>query len=152
MSKNKKKKKRRGIPLPDPAAYNPAYPGAKAAVKASLRTFNWRLALLMLAVFAVLCTVYFVLLRFYVFWASPVLYTAAAVLFLTFFFVNRGFSREVVSREMLPTDWSEERKERYIAEDAARKTFARNIMIIAVPVFGVVMADMVILFILPVLS
>ncbi len=149
---SKKKKKKRNLVLPSPEAYNPAYADAKAGIKASLRAFNLRLALLMLAIFAVLCTVYFVLIGFHVIWASPVLYTLAAVLFLTFFFVNRGFSREVVSREILPADWTEERKDRFIEDDIIRKNFARKIMIVLVPVFGVVMIDTVILFILPVIA
>ncbi len=148
---SKKKKKKRKLVLPSPEAYNPAYAGAKAGVKASLAAFNWKLAGIMLAIFTALCIAYFVLIGLHVFWASPVLYTLAAVLFLTFFFVNRGFSREVVSREMLPADWSEERKDRFVEDDAIRKNFAKKIMIVLVPVFGVVMIDMVILFILPVI-
>ncbi len=152
MSKKKPKKKKRIPVLPSPDTYNPGFSAAAAELKESAKRFKWKLAGIMLAIFAVLCTVYFVLLRLYVFWASPVLYTVAAVLFLAFFFVNRGFSRETPPRDALPDTWSEQQKDKYLENDFVRKTFAKNIMVVLVPVFGVVMVDMVILFVLPVFT
>ena len=144
MSKKIPKKKKR-YSAATPEEYN----AAKAEVKGALKQFNWRLAGEMLAIFAVLCIVYYLLLQNRVYWASPVLYTAAAVLFLVFFFVNRGFSRDVVPRESLPDDWTEERKTQYIEEDRTRKEFARKIMVVMVPVLLVVAVDMLSLFVLP---
>lgn len=146
MSKTKKKKKKSHIASPE------EYANAKAALADSAKHFNGRLALLMLGIFAVLALIYYVLLAVHVFWVTPVLYTVAATLFLVFFFVNRGFSREPVSREILSPTWSEERKDAFVADDIRRKAAARKIMIVMTPVLFLVLIDMVILFFLPVLN
>lgn len=122
---------------------------AKDAVREQMKTFRWRLALLMLCIFLVLTVVYYILLSRFVFWVTPVLYTAAAVLFLTFFFVNRGFSREPVSADVLPENWSEERKQKFVEDDIERKAFARKIMVVMVPVLLLVAVDILILTVLP---
>ena len=146
MSKTKKKKKKHHIASPE------EYANAKSALKDRARQFNGRLALLMLGIFVVLALVYYILLAMHVFWATPVLYTLAATLFLVFFFVNGGFSREPVSREILSDTWSEEKKDAFIEDDIKRKAIGRKIMIIMTPVLLLVLVDMVILFLLPILS
>ena len=146
MSKTKKKKKKHHIASPE------EYANAKSALKDRARQFNGRLALLMLGIFAVLALVYYILLAMHVFWATPVLYTLAATLFIVFFFVNGGFSRESVSREILSDTWSEEKKDAFIEDDIKRKAIGRKIMIIMTPVLLLVLVDMVILFLLPLLS
>ena len=146
MSKTKKKKKKHHIASPE------EYANAKSALKDRVRQFNGRLALLMLGIFAVLALVYYILLAMHVFWSTPVLYTLAATLFIVFFFVNGGFSREPVSREILSNTWSEEKKDAFIEDDIKRKAIGRKIMIIMTPVLLLVLVDMVILFLLPILS
>lgn len=146
MSKTKKKKKKHHIASPE------EYANAKSALKDRAKQFNGRLALLMLGIFAVLALVYYILLAMHVFWATPVLYTLAATLFLVFFFVNGGFSREPVSREILSDTWSEEKKDAFIEDDIKRKAIGRKIMIIMTPVLLLVLVDMVILFLLPILT
>ena len=143
MSKTKKKKKRYT------AASHEEYTAARDAVKAGAAAFNFRLALLMLGIFAALAIVYYVLLSMHIWWASPVLYTLAAVLFMTFFFVNGGFSREVVKREMLSDTWSEDRCDAFIENDRRRKALGRKLMVVMTPVLLLVIADMLILFVLP---
>ena len=146
MSKTKKKKKKHHIASPE------EYANAKSALKDRAKQFNGRLALLMLGIFVVLALVYYILLAMHVFWATPVLYTLAATLFIVFFFVNGGFSREPVSREILSDTWSEEKKDAFIEDDIKRKAIGRKIMIIMTPVLLLVLVDMVILFLLPLLS
>ena len=146
MSKTKRKKKKRYIASPD------EYNAAKSALRDRAGKFNGKLALLMLGIFAVLALVYYILLQLHVFWCTPVLYTVAATLFLVFFFVNGGFSREPVSREMLSDSWTEERKDAFIENDIRRKAFARKIMIVMTPVLLLVLVDMVGLFILPLIK
>ena len=80
------------------------------------------------------------------------LYTIAATLFLVFFFVNGGFSREPVSREILSDTWSDAQKDAFIENDIKRKAIGRKLMVIMTPVLLLVLVDMVILFILPVLT
>ena len=144
MSKTKKKKHH--IASPE------EYANAKSALKDRAKQFNGRLALLMLGIFVVLALIYYILLAMHVFWATPVLYTLAATLFIVFFFVNGGFSREPVSREILSDTWSEEKKDAFIEDDIKRKAIGRKIMIIMTPVLILVLVDMVILFLLPLLS
>ena len=146
MSKTKKKKKKHHIASPE------EYANAKSALKDRAKQFNGRLALLMLGIFVVLALVHYILLAMHVFWATPVLYTLAATLFVVFFFVNGGFSREPVSREILSDTWSEEKKDAFIEDDIKRKAIGRKIMIIMTPVLLLVLVDMVILFLLPLLS
>ena len=146
MSKSKKKKKKNHIASPED------YANAKTALKNSVRQFNGKLALLMLGIFAVLALLYYILLAMQILWATPVLYTAAATLFIVFFFVNGGFSREPVSREILSDTWSDARKDAFIENDIKRKAIGRKLMIVMTPVLMLVLVDMVILFILPLLN
>ena len=144
MSKTKSKKKKRYS-----AASQEEYNTAKAELKKSLKRFRWRLALLMLAGFILLSAVYYILLALHVLWATPVLYTTAAVLFILFFIINRGFSRETVLRETLPDAWNEEQKDTFMEKEEIRKAFARKLMIVLVPVLLLVALDMLILIVLP---
>ena len=114
MSKTKKKKKKHHIASPE------EYASAKSALKDRAKQFNGKLALLMLGIFAVLALTYYILLAMQVFWATPVLYTVAATLFIVFFFVNGGFSREPVSREILSDAWSDAKKDAFIENDIKR--------------------------------
>ena len=146
MSKSKKKKKKNRIASPE------EYANAKAALRDRARSFNTRLALIMLGIFAGLALLYYLLLAMQVLWATPVLYTVAASLFMVFFFVNGGFSREPVSREILSDTMTEAQKDAFIENDIKRKAIGRKIMIVMTPVLLLVLVDMVILFILPLLT
>ena len=146
MSKTKKKKKKRYIASPE------EYNAAKNALRDRAGRFNGRLALLMLGIFAALALVYYILLAMQVLWVTPVLYTLAASLFIVFFFINGGFSREPVSREMLSDTMTDAQKDAFIENDIRRKATARKIMIVMTPVLLLVMVDMFLLFILPVLK
>ena len=146
MSKTKKKKKKKYIASPE------EYNTAKQSLREAAGRFNGKLALIMLGIFAALAILYYVLLAMHVFWITPVLYTVAATLFLVFFFVNRGFSREPVSREILADTMTEEEKDAFIENDIRRKALGRKIMIVMTPVLLLVLVDMVILFFLPMLQ
>lgn len=146
MSKTKKKKKKSHIASPE------EYASAKAALRDRAKQFNGKLAILMLGIFAVLALIYYILLAMHVLWATPVLYTVAATLFIVFFFVNGGFSREPVSREILSDTWSDAKKDEFIENDIRRKALGRKLMIAMTPVLLLVLVDMVILFILPLLQ
>ena len=142
----KKKRRKKKTYTYDELAY------AKADLKASLHRFNYKLALLLAAIFVVLAVIYYILIAMCVVWAMPVLYTSAAVLFSAFFIINRGFSREPVSREMLPDDWTDEKKDAFIADDTERKALARKLMIPLVPVLLLVGIDILIVMVLPTLT
>ena len=111
-----------------------------------------KLALLMLGIFLGVGVLYFYLVSRCVLWVSPVLYTLAAVLFLVFFFVNRGFSRDPLTPEQLPADWPQQKKEEFCADDAQRKEAAKKIMIVMVPILLIVAVDMLYMLIEPLLA
>ena len=100
-------------------------------------------ACVMILIFLFTGILYYVLISLRVIWVTPALYILAAVLFLTFFFVNRGFSARPPERDSLPPDWSEERKDSFLAEEEKRKRIARPIMIVMVPILLLVAADMI---------
>ena len=76
--------------------------------------------LLLVAITAVLVFVYRFFMDMpvfaYVFWGYI---SAATVLALVYVIYNRGFSRKGVTKDMLPDDWSDDKKESFI-EDGKR--------------------------------
>ncbi|MBO4797167.1 MAG: hypothetical protein J5494_00090 [Candidatus Methanomethylophilaceae archaeon] len=96
----------------------------------------------MILIFLVIGLLYYALVSMQVVWVTPALYILAAVLFLVFFFVNRGFSSRLPEREQLPEGWSEEQKDLFLEEEGRRKRIARPIMVVLVPVLLLVAADM----------
>ncbi|MBO4228998.1 MAG: hypothetical protein J5938_01430 [Clostridia bacterium] len=101
-----------------------------------------RTAAVMILIFLVIGLLYYALVSMQVVWVTPALYILAAVLFLVFFFVNRGFSSRLPEREQLPEGWSEEQKDLFLEEEGRRKRIARPIMVVLVPVLLLVAADM----------
>lgn len=72
-----------------------------------------------------------------------------AVFVLTYLIYNRGFSRKRVTRDMLPDDWSEEKKEDFIA-DGKRRLHASRWMIVVILAFMFTFAvDLLELFVFP---
>ena len=108
-----------------------------------------RLILLLLVTVAV-ALFYRVMMNFYYFEivliAYMVLFTALIVAYLIY---NRGFTRRGVTREMLPADWSEEKKTEFL-EDRDRRLLRSRWMIIPMFAFVVTFAmDAIELFVLP---
>ena len=101
-----------------------------------------RTAAVMILIFLVIGLLYYALVSMQVVWVTPALYILAAVLFLVFFFVNRGFSSRLPEQEQLPEGWSEEQKDLFLEEEGRRKRIARPIMVVLVPVLLLVAADM----------
>ena len=106
------------------------------------RSRGIRTAAAMILIFLVIGLLYYALVSMQVGWVTPALYILAAVLFLVFFFVNRGFSSRLPEREQLPEEWSEEQKDLFLEEEGRRKRIARPIMVVLVPVLLLVAADM----------
>ena len=106
------------------------------------RSRGIRTAAAMILIFLVIGLLYYALVSMQVVWVTPALYILAAVLFLVFFFVNRGFSSRLPEREQLPEEWSEEQKDLFLEEEGRRKRIARPIMVVLVPVLLLVAADM----------
>ncbi len=144
MSAKRKKRKPHMYSAEESAA-------AKNALREKAHHFNFRLAGILIGIFIAISITYYSLLHFHVIWATPVLYIFASVLFLTFFFVNRGFSNKPVEYSILPNTWTEERKAAFLADDRKRKIFAKKLMILMVPTLLLVGIDILLLLILPLL-
>lgn len=95
-----------------------------------------------LTVNTVLCTaVYFVLnaLAFWpIFWIYAVLLTGSVLAYLI---CNRGFSRQGVTAEMLPVDWTEERKQQFLRERDDRLQRSKWILTVVIPLLVAFFAD-----------
>ena len=63
---------------------------------------------------------------------------------------NRGFVRRGVTVDMLPNDWSHEKKEEYIADGVRRMKQSRWLLIVAFALFATLAFDMIELYALPV--
>ena len=73
----------------------------------------------------------------------PIYYFGTAALFLAFFFINRGFSRETPLPDQLPQACDEEKKRAYMESDVRRKRLARKLMIILIPFLLTIGIDIV---------
>ena len=110
------------------------------------KPFNWRLLLALVgntALFFILYETgnYF---EFYpTFWICFVL---ALGFSLAYFIYNRGMSRNNVTPEMLPQDWSAEKKCEFFADRDRRKKKSRWMLTVIIPLFFVLAFDMVRLF------
>ena len=67
--------------------------------------------------------------EFYIVFGIYAFITAASV--IGYVIYNRGFSRSGVTREMLPPDWSEEKKTEFIEDAKKRSERSRWLLVIA---------------------
>lgn len=65
---------------------------------------------------------------------------------LAYFIYNRGMSRNKITPEMLPSDWSAVQKCEFIADGERRKKKSKWMLTIIIPLFFVLAFDMVRLF------
>lgn len=62
---------------------------------------------------------------------------------------NRGFSRRGVTEDMLPADWSDEKKKGFIEDGARRMKRSRWLLIVAFAILATFAVDMIELYVLP---
>ena len=70
-----------------------------------------------------------------------------AVLIITYLAYNRGFVNKDVTVEMLPPDWSEEKKQAFVAAEKSRAEKSRWMMIVIIPFLVVFMCEALYLFV-----
>ena len=75
-----------------------------------------------------------------------------ALSLLGYVIYNRGFSRRGVTVEMLPTDWSDEQKEDFVADAARRMARSRWLLIVVFAFFFTFAFELVELYVIPTLS
>lgn len=77
-------------------------------------------------------------------------YMAAWVIsFMAYWMYNRGFSRKDVTPEMLPKEWSDERKQQFIDDGIRRMQKSRWLLYIIIPLCFVFMAEIIMTYIWP---
>lgn len=98
----------------------------KAAKKALVK-----IAVLIVVTVAVLVIYRFFMQRpeFYIVFGIYAVITAASV--IGYVIYNRGFSRNGITREMLPLEWSEEEKTKFIEDAKKRSERSRWLLIVA---------------------
>ena len=139
MAKRKKKNDHRG------AGHTPA---PKPLHKAAL----WRLLALVGTTVAAV-TVYRFLMNTPYFYPTLIAYLAlGTVSSLGYVIYNRGFSRRGVTEEMLPADWSDEKKKGFIEDGERRMKRSRWLLIVAFAIFATLAIDLFELYVIPTFS
>ena len=70
-----------------------------------------------------------------------------AVTFIAYLVYNRGFVNKNVTVEMLPADWSEEKKQSFLADEKARAQKSRWMLTVIIPFIVVFMCEALYLFV-----
>lgn len=70
-----------------------------------------------------------------------------AVLIITYLAYNRGFVNKDVTVEMLPADWSEEKKQAFVAAEKTRAEKSRWMLTVIIPFVVVFMCEALYLFV-----
>jgi hypothetical protein len=102
---------------------------------------------------AVIFIIYRILLNNFRFDAVLTVYMALTTALLVVYLVyNRGFSRKGVTEEMLPPEWSEEKKRDFV--DSAKQRFNRSrwLLLIIASLFLVFVIDAIDIIILPIIK
>ncbi len=76
-----------------------------------------------------------------------VYFVAFAVLLITYLAYNRGFVNRDVTVDMLPADWSEERKQAFVEANRRRAEKSRWMVTLIIPFVVVFMAETLYLFV-----
>ena len=82
----------------------------------------------------------------YVMWGYMI---ALAVLVLVYILYNRGFSRKGITVDMLPDEWSEERKTEFVLSAKKRMDRSRWMLMLAMGFLVTFMFDAIELFVFP---
>ncbi len=98
--------------------------------------------LLLLTSLVVIFSIYQIAIYFYVEWILHVYCIAAGILAILYIAINRGMLT-VPDREVLPDDWSKEKKDTFIAEQAVRRKKSSVLLYILIPIILTVVYDMI---------
>ncbi len=111
-------------------------------------------SLLVLLAIVIISTVivygtYRVLLNYFYFGVLVAYMVIGAVFIFAYLIYNRGFSRKGVTRDMLPSEWSEEEKDEFINSGKERLKKSRWMLVIILAFVFTFFIDMVELYLLP---
>ncbi|MBQ9162689.1 MAG: hypothetical protein IJX74_05375 [Clostridia bacterium] len=106
-----------------------------------------RNAVIILVLTAALAVIYYGSMTFnfgiYVMWAYMIIFAALLISFLAY---NRGFVNKGVTVDMLPPDWSEEKKADFINKTAEREKRSKWMLILIIPFAFVFIFEAIYLF------
>ena len=85
----------------------------------------------------------------YVMWGYMIILT---VFVLVYIFYNRAFSRNGVTVEMLPNEWSDEKKNEFIASGERRKQKSKWMLMVIIAFLVTFLVDAIELFVIPMVS
>lgn len=102
---------------------------------------------------AVMFTLYRILLNNFRFDAVLTIYMGVTTALLVAYLVyNRGFSRRAITEEMLPPEWSDEKKCEFIDSAKARFHRSRWLLVVLSALFLVFVIDAIDIIILPIIK
>lgn len=104
--------------------------------------------LLLVLNFAILFTVYQILLALHPLIGTILYIIAAAALAIAYYIVNRGFGTPVTDDDALPASWSPVEKCAYVEDAKARHARAKKILLWFFPVILTLLFDVTYLFLL----
>ncbi|MBR6682421.1 MAG: hypothetical protein IKL40_05510 [Clostridia bacterium] len=118
------------------------------------KKFNWRLLWMLVLCFAVVFGIYQLMLKLAVWLNEPVIqeitlsvYSGAlTVLLVIFIIMNKGISKDIPTKEVLPDEWDDEKKESFIESYVTGKQKARKLLLIIIPLIVTILIDMIYLF------
>ena len=95
-------------------------------------------------------TVYRLLMQGPYFRVALIVYMAlGGIATVGYLLYNRGFSRRGVTADMLPSDWSDEKKADFIEDGVRRMKKSRWVLILAFAIFATLALDIVELYMIP---
>lgn len=112
----------------------------------SKKPFNIKLLILLIVNTIIVFTLYCVGNHFEFYPTFWICFGLAIVLSLAYFIYNRGMTRNHVSADMLPSDWSEEEKTAYITDAETRKKKSKWLLTLIIPLIFTLVFDFVNLF------
>ncbi len=118
------------------------------------KKFNWKLALKLSVYFVIIFSVYQLALKAAVWLNEPIIQeitmivysSALTVVAVIFIILNKGVSRDIPTKEVLPQDWDDEKKEIFIDKYIRSKEKAKKLLLVLIPLILTLMIDMVYLF------
>lgn len=128
-------------------------PQNRPSLKESFRRFNIRLALTLSALIILFLAVFILLKNLDLYVVAVLLYsTITLVVALWYIIYNKGMVSGKVTPEMLPPEWSTEKKQALIDELAARRKKSKWALLILIPMIVVFGVEMLTLYVFPSLS
>ncbi len=94
--------------------------------------------------------IYRTLTKYYYFELVLIAYMVIETVFIVIYLIyNRGFSRRGITPDMLPSEWSEEEKERFISSGKERIKKSRWMLVIILAFMFTFAIDIIELFVVP---